>query len=142
MGAFVVVAALMSGASLADDLPFNVAIPVGVIVQKTDGPDATVYYFNKNGITYAGVYVGNFPEFGDLTLSDAVQQAVECKNHRAAKRDVLLRIGNAGSDAEYLHAWIFEDNGQRDLARGILTSIRVPGKNEGVRVADLAPCPR
>jgi hypothetical protein len=28
------------------------------------------------------------------------------------------------------------------MARAIVTSIRVPGKNEGVREADLAACPR
>jgi hypothetical protein len=133
--AIVVAWATRSG---AEDFPFIIRVPDGVTVQKTAGRDFDVYYFNKGGVTYAGVYYGNSPTFGDVNGTQPMQQSVECKDRKPVKRDVLLRLG----DGQFLHAWDFEDNGQGAMARAILTSIRIPGKNEGVRVADLAPCPR
>lgn len=131
MKRLLLLAALLTAPSVASaaELPFKVTLPAGVTTTTQEGPDFTVYYFNRDGKTVAGAYYGFAPQFHPAGKGP-VWQEVTCKDGAVQKRSLLL--GFPESDTTfYVHAWSVAGADQHE-ADAILASIALPGKNEGL----------
>lgn len=143
-GAGAALALLIAGTATAADTvktPFEVTLPPGFTTTVNKGPDFTVYYFQKAGVTYAGAYVGNFPMFTPDPNGGPVQQKVECQGTIVARREVLLVLKYDQGNA-YVHAWtIGGPQANRIIGLNILRSIKMLGQNDGLASVPLKTCP-
>jgi hypothetical protein len=122
-------------------LPFQVDLPPGFAVEGYDGPDFSVYYLRKAGVTYLGAYDGFAPSFkGERPKAGGISQTVTCEREYATGREVLFSVG-ANPDW-FIHAWMPSglDEKERAVSERVLLSLRVAGKNAGLKPGELKPC--
>jgi hypothetical protein len=125
----------------ASKLPFQVALPAGFVVETYDGPDFSVFYLRKDGVTYLGAYDGFAPSFeGERPRAGRVSQAVKCAGTRVISREALFNVG-ANPDW-FIHAWVPSGLVEAQAAQGeqLLLSVRVAGKNAGLKAGELKRC--
>ena len=115
-------------------LPFAVTLPPGVTVAMSNGPDFTVYYFQKGEQTLGGAYVGYAPQFGaDLQSPGAAtgfsEQRVKCDHGHILSREIAIRF--AQGSTEIVHAWTVEgppQDADAATADAILATLHPPGR--------------
>ncbi len=139
-----VLAVGLAGAGHAPEPPpFAVSLPPGFTTRVSEGPDFTVWYFEKGGKAFAGAYAGNFPQFPVKTGADRepvgpYQQTVVCAGSEVKRRDILLVLKQ--DFPRLIHAWTVDlPAADRASAEAILTSIHTAG-NPGVPASALQRC--
>lgn len=122
-------------------LPFQVDLPAGFAVEGYDGPDFSVYYLRRGGVTYLGAYDGFAPSFkGARPRPGGVSQTVTCEREYATGREALFHVGS--NPDWFIHAWMPSglDETERTTSERLLLSLRVPGKNAGLKPGELKSC--
>ncbi len=120
-----------------DQLPFTIAIPLGYQVTRQGVADHMTYRLGRGpeiALTLrGGIYA--VPMFGMENQTGNVRQMVRCEAGVVVSRTVLLYVP-LGEES----LLVTTTPGKAAEADQLLTTLKIPGKHEGVALKDLMPC--